>query len=148
MLNCKILMGVIVCTAIPIFVTMKRALLILMVIAASTEAQAQYKISSQDSLVKALMNRHIAINQAKKTMPGYRVQIFFGPQRVKANEVKSDFLNIYPAIGAYLVYHQPNFKIRVGDFKTRLEAMKFLKELQPLYSTAFLVKDEVKLPEL
>jgi hypothetical protein len=104
-------------------------------------------MKSQDSLVKVLMNRHVAINQAKRTMPGYRVQIFFGPQRLKANEVKTDFLQIYPAVGAYLIYQQPNFKIRVGDFKTRLEAMKFLKELQPLYSTAFLVKDEVKLPE-
>lgn len=113
----------------------------------SNRSNAQYSLRAQDSLVKVLMNRQIAINQAKRTMPGYRVQIFFGPQRVKANEVKSDFLNLYPNTGAYLVYHQPNFKIRVGDFKTRLEAMKFLKELQPLYSTAFLVKDEVKLPE-
>lgn len=104
-------------------------------------------MKTQDSLVKILMNRHVAINQAKKTMPGYRVQIYFGPQRLKATEVKIDFLHIYPNVGAYLVYHQPNFKIRVGDFKTRLEAMKFLKELQPLYSTAFLVKDDVKLPE-
>ena len=37
--------------------------------------------------------------------------------------------------------------IRVGDFKTRLEAMKFLKEIQSLYSAAFIVKDDVKLPE-
>lgn len=108
----------------------------------------QYSMKSQDSLVKVLLNRHVAINQAKRTMPGYRVQIYFGPQRIKATEVKTDFLHIYPNVGAYLVYHQPNFKIRVGDFKTRLEAMKFLKELQPLYSTAFLVKDDVKLPEL
>lgn len=121
--------------------------LIIFICCTTTSVNAQYSLRTQDSLVKVLMNRQIAISQAKRTMPGYRVQIFFGPQRVKANEVKSDFLNIYPNIGAYLVYHQPNFKIRVGDFKTRLEAMKFLKELQPLYSTAFLVKDDVKLPE-
>jgi len=108
---------------------------------------SQYSMKTQDSLVKVLMSRHIAINQAKRTMPGYRVQIYFGPQRLKATEVKTDFLHIYPNVGSYLVYHQPNFKIRVGDFKTRLEAMKFLKELQPLYSTAFLVKDDVKLPD-
>lgn len=110
-------------------------------------SRAQYSLSTQDSLVRLLVNRHVAIGQAKKTMPGYRVQIHFGSQRAKANEVKADFLKIYPNMGAYLVYHQPNFKIRVGDFKTRLEAMKFLKEIQPLYSTAFLVKDEVRLPE-
>ena len=108
---------------------------------------AQYSLSTQDSMVRLLVNRHVALGQAKKTMPGYRVQIHFGSQRAKANEVKADFLKIYTNMGAYLVYHQPNFKIRVGDFKTRLEAMKFLKEIQPLYSTAFLVKDDVRLPE-
>jgi hypothetical protein len=106
-----------------------------------------YSTNSQDSLVKLLVNRHIAIGQAKRTMPGYRVQIHFGSSRTKANEVKTDFLKLYPNVGSYLVYHQPNFKIRVGDFKTRMEAQKFLKDIQPLYSTAFLVKDDVKLPE-
>lgn len=108
---------------------------------------AQYSVKEQDSLVKILVNRHIAIGQAKRTMPGYRVQIHFGSQRLKANEIRNDFMQIYPNVGAYLIYHQPHFKVSVGDFKTRLEALKFLKEIQPLYSTAFLVREEVKLPE-
>lgn len=108
---------------------------------------AQYSVAQQDSLVKTLVNRHIAIGQAKRSMPGYRIQIHFGTQRVKANEIRTDFLQIYPNVGAYLIYHQPHFKVSVGDFKTRLEALKFLKEIQPLYSTAFLVREEVKLPE-
>jgi len=135
----------------PIFAAMRSGIFLITLLIAflmsGISAKAQYSLRTQDSLVKVLMHRHIAINQAKRSMAGYRVQIHFGPQRAKANEVKSDFLSLYPNMGAYLVYHQPNFKIRVGDFKTRLEAMKFLKEVQPLYSTAFLVKDEVKLPE-
>ena len=107
----------------------------------------QYSLKTQDSLIHQLVTRHIAINQAKRTMPGFRVQIYFGPNRTKANEVKTDFLQIFPNTGAYLVYQQPNFKIRVGDYKSRLEALKFLKEIQTLYSSAFIVKDEVKLPE-
>ena len=107
----------------------------------------QYSLKTQDSLIHQLVTRHIAINQAKRTMPGFRVQIYFGPNRTKANEVKTDFLQIFPNTGAYLVYQQPNFKIRVGDYKSRLEALKFLKEIQTLYSAAFIVKDEVKLPE-
>lgn len=108
---------------------------------------AQYSVAEQDSLVKILVNRHVAIGQAKRSMPGYRIQIHFGTQRVKANEIRTDFLQIYPNVGAYLIYHQPHFKVSVGDYKTRLEALKFLKEIQPLYSTAFLVREEVKLPE-
>ena len=80
-------------------------------------------------------------------MPGYRIQIYFGQNRTKANEVKTDFLQLFPKTGAYLVYQQPNFKIRVGDFRSRLEASKFLKDIQSLYAAAFIVKDEVKLPE-
>lgn len=108
---------------------------------------AQHSLAAQDSLVKILVNRHIAIGQAKRSMPGYRIQIHFGSQRLKANEIRTDFLQIYPHVGAYLIYHQPHFKVSVGDYKTRLEALKFLKEIQPLYSTAFLVREEVKLPE-
>lgn len=124
-----------------------KALIILSFSLFTGAVQAQYPPAKHDSLVKVLMNRHIAICQAKQSMPGYRVQIFFGPQRTTANEVRTDFLHLYPNVTAYIIYQQPNFKIRVGDFKTRLEAMKFLKEVQPLYSTAFLVEDEVKLPE-
>lgn len=106
-----------------------------------------YSLKTQDSLVQVLANRHLAISQAKRTMPGYRIQIYFGNDRTKANEVKTDFLQLFPNTGTYLIYQQPNFKIRVGDFKSRLDAMKFFKEIQSLYSTAFIVKDEVKLPE-
>jgi len=108
---------------------------------------AQYSPAVHDSLVKVLVNRHTAISQAKGTMHGYRVQIYFGPQRNSANEVKDDFSKLYADIPAYLSYQQPNFKIRVGNFTTRLEALKFLKEIQPYFSTAFIVEDEVMLPE-
>jgi len=81
-------------------------------------------------------------------MAGYRVQIFFGGQRTDANQIKNEFSRMYPLVNAYISYQQPNFKVRVGDFKTRLEAMKFLKQIHPLYTTAFIVKDDVRLPDL
>ncbi|MFM7079889.1 MAG: SPOR domain-containing protein [Bacteroidota bacterium] len=99
-----------------------------------------------DGAVKALMSKHIALGKVRNSMPGYRVQIFFGDKREDANLVKSDFLKVYPNVGAYLVYQQPNFKIRVGDFKTRLLATEFLNEIQGKFPMAFLVQDDVKLP--
>jgi hypothetical protein len=101
-----------------------------------------------DSLTNLLVDRHKKVNAAKMSMPGYRIQIYFGSERSKANEIKSDFTGGFPQTSAYLVYHQPNFKVRVGDFRTRLEAMGFLKKLGDRYTTAFIVQDEVKLPEL
>lgn len=82
------------------------------------------------------------------TMPGYRIQIYFGSERAKANTYRSDFLQEYPDMGAYVIYQQPNFKLRVGDFKTRLEAAKFLTEMQTRFAVAFIVNDDVKLPDI
>lgn len=81
-------------------------------------------------------------------MPGFRIQVFFGPERQKAQEAKTQLSALYPENQTYLVYQQPNFKVRLGDFKTRLEASRFLQRVQGNYPGAFIVPDEVRLPEL
>lgn len=80
-------------------------------------------------------------------MPGFRVQVYYGSQRSKAMEIRTEVLKKFPQSAAYIIYQQPNFKVRLGDFKTRLEAMKLLDEVRHDYGQAFIVKDEVKLPE-
>ena len=80
-------------------------------------------------------------------MPGFRVQVYYGSQRSKATETRTDVLKKFSSVPAYIIYQQPNFKLRLGDFKTRIEAMKLLDEVRHDYPQAFIVKDEVKLPE-
>lgn len=108
---------------------------------------AQSRIVSQDSIANRLVEKLKKLNAAHQSMPGYRLQLYFGNDRAHANDLKTEFLNLYPKTSAYVLYRQPNFKLRVGDFKSRLEALKFLKEIQTFYNTAFIVQDEVKLPE-
>lgn len=93
-----------------------------------------------------LVERHKLLSAAKMSRPGFRVQLYFGNDRSKALEMRSDFMTSYPSYGAYLIYQQPYFKVRAGDFYTRLEAQGFLKKIQSIYSSAFIVTDEVKLP--
>ena len=81
-------------------------------------------------------------------MHGYRIQIYFGGTRQKASDNKLEFSSKYPDIPAYITYQQPNFKVRVGDYRNRYEAQKFLKEIEGLFPTSFIVPDEVKLPPL
>lgn len=95
-----------------------------------------------------LVDKQKRLNQANQTMSGYRIQIYFGGVRQKASEIKLDFNSKYPALAAYLTYQQPNFKVRVGDFRTRFEAQKFLKDIEGLYPSSFIVPEEVKLPPI
>lgn len=121
-------------------------LLILLFIAFYNVCPAQ-KLAN-DSLAFILTQRHKKVNASKMTMPGYRIQIYFGNERIKAQEIKSSFLQNHSKISAYMVYHQPNFKVRVGDFRTRFEAVGFLKKIESEFKTSFIVPDDVKLPDL
>ena len=47
-----------------------------------------------------------------------------------------------------MIYQQPNFKVRTGDFRSRIEAAGFLHKINPHFTNAFIVPDEVKLPDL
>lgn len=105
-------------------------------------------IITKDSRFDELVNKQKIQNQISQSMHGYRIQIYFGGIRQKASEVKLDFNSRFPDIQAYLSYQQPNFKVRIGDYRNRFEAQKFLKEIEGLYPTSFIVPDEVKLPPL
>lgn len=101
----------------------------------------------QDYKIKQLLEKHVEIN-SKAPIKGYRVKIHFGTDKNKAKEVKGSFIAKYPDVPAYEKYDQPNFNIRVGDFRTKLEAYKLLKEIQADFPSAFIVQDEIEFPAL
>ncbi len=105
-------------------------------------------IITKDARLDELIEKQRRQNLSNQTMHGFRIQIYFGGNRQKASEVKIDFNSKYADIPSYLTYQQPNFKVRVGDYRNRLEAQKFLREIEGLYPTSFIVSDDVKLPPI
>lgn len=101
----------------------------------------------QDYKVKKLLAKHVEINANEKTR-GYRVKIHFGADKNQAYDIKKKFLELFPDVPAYAKYDQPNFNIRVGDFRTKLEAYNFLKKVEVEFPAAFLVQDEIEFPLL
>lgn len=102
--------------------------------------------------VKMIEDPRIAeLNRKKKENPtkldGYRVQLFFG-DRSKAQEIRGDFIREYPNTAAYISYLAPNFRLRVGDFRSRLACEKFKHQLGSEYSGSYIVKDKIELPPL
>lgn len=81
-------------------------------------------------------------------MPGYRIQIYLGTDRNQANKVKAEFLQMYPDQPAYLDYQAPNFRIRVGDFRDKLEAQKLFHELKDVFDGVLIVPDKINFPQL
>jgi hypothetical protein len=94
-------------------------------------------------------DRIARLDSLKKEYPGkpsgFRVQIFFG-NRKEALERKADFIESHPDIPAYISYLAPNFRLRVGDFRTRLEAERLKDTLD--YTGCYIVRDKIELPDL
>ena len=115
--------------------------------AQKTVADTGKVVFVQDSSITNLVAKHIEINKKAK-IKGYRVKIHFGGDKSKEKEIKAQFLSKYPDVPAYEKYDQPNFNIRVGDFRTKLEAYKLLKQIQTDFPASFIVQDDIEMPPI
>lgn len=79
---------------------------------------------------------------------GYRIQLFFDSERSAINDARGTFISKYPRIDTYTTYNAPNFFLRVGDFRSRLEAEKVKEELSGYFPTSFIVMEKINLPRL
>ncbi len=105
----------------------------------------------RDVRLDSLVMRHIRVNEAKDGFEGYRLQLFSGSgtaARQQANDLRVEFMFQYPEVPAYLIYQSPNFKVRVGDCRTELEAVKLQRDLEYQYPGGFIVRDDIKFPKL
>ena len=49
-------------------------------------------------------------------------------------------------IGVYRTFESPNFKVCVGDFRTKDEALKLYHALKSSYPTAIILKETINYP--
>ena len=100
----------------------------------------------QDPRIETLVEKYR--EQQSSSIEGYRIQIAASSNRTNIYELKSQFLALYPDIKNYVVYQTPNFKLRVGNYRTRLEAYRDFQEIKEEFEGAFIINDEIKLSEL
>jgi len=103
----------------------------------------------QSDAISSIMKKSIIINEAKPLVSGYRIQIFSVSgvnSKDKVNKEKAEFLLKDIDAIAYIVYQSPYFKLRIGDYRTKLEAYHYLQEIIEEYPFAFVVKDEINSP--
>ena len=79
---------------------------------------------------------------------GYRVQLFFDSDRKLVDEARSKFIAAYPKVDSYIVFTAPNYVLKVGDFRTELEAERIKDNLFVNFPTSFIVKELVNLPRI
>lgn len=90
-------------------------------------------------------------NNARKMFTGFRIRIYFDSAqnaREQSLSIMKRFAESHPDIAAYRSYVAPNFKVTVGNFRTRADAEAALTEIQIEYPSAFIVREKFKYPSL
>lgn len=81
-------------------------------------------------------------------LSGYRIQLFFDNDRKLLDEARSKFISLYPKIDTYVIYNAPNYFLKVGDFRTMLEAERIKSTLFREFPTCFITKELINLPRI
>lgn len=106
-------------------------------------------VVNQDPDIERMLLWHVENNNIKNKIDGFRVEIFFSSDvdaKENALKKKEEFLENYPEESVHVQYISPNFRVRVGDFRTKNEALKLYKEIKNTYPVAFIVSDEIDFP--
>jgi hypothetical protein len=109
-------------------------------------------VISQDPRVDTLITRYIIYNRRLNGMEGFRIQIFNSSEknaREASGKVRAEFMSKFPDIVSYASFDRPSYyKIRVGDYRTRIEGTKYLLMVREVFPDAYLVPDRINFPDL
>ena len=79
---------------------------------------------------------------------GYRVQLVFDSNKKMIDDARSKFVSSNPKIDTYILYNAPNFILKVGDFRTKIEADRLKDAMMRDFPTCFVVKEMINLPRI
>ena len=90
----------------------------------------------QDNKIADLLNIYKSSNESHEY---YRIQVGFGSY-AKAQSIKENVVMDFPGLSSKIDFDSPTYRVRVGRFKTKLEAERKFKEVRIKYPEAMLLK--------
>ncbi|WP_461450856.1 SPOR domain-containing protein [Mucilaginibacter sp.] len=117
-------------------------------------AQTRGKVEvDKDPKVDSLIGNYLVGGKAAKggaaaSSYGFRIQVFNGSDRNGAYTAQAKIQDRFPELHTYLSYRDPNFKVKVGDFRSRLEAEKMVEEMRPAFTGMYIISEKINLPKL
>ena len=123
---------------------------ILLAIGASAQDTSSVVVH-KDPRLDVLLKKQGEVNEAvrkanARTARGYRLLVINTNKRDEAIAAKTKVYTNFPDLKAYLVYQSPYFKLKVGNFKTREEALQYQKSLGYYFPKGvFVIADTIEI---
>ena len=103
---------------------------------------------NQSRAMRSALDSYVSNNAAKK-LTGYRIRVYFDNgqnARLRSESIARAVSGAFPGIGVYRTFESPNFKVTVGDFRTKDEALKVFHSLKANYPTAIILRETINYP--
>jgi hypothetical protein len=105
----------------------------------TTSAQDGKTNISVDPKIDQLLKEKRKLNTGLFLNEGYKIQIFYGnseESKKKLQEFKKEFKDLDGTI----IFNSPNYKVWIGNFKTRIEVERAMIDIKKKYPTALIIK--------
>ena len=107
------------------------------------ESEGDLRVETPAS-VDELVAQKIAFNKEQNSYPGYKIQIYYGSEK-ECYEIKDEFTALFPDIPTSIIFSTPQWKLQVGEYRTRLEADKSIQSIKKEYPSAIVLATDIEL---
>ena len=105
----------------------------------SSRAQDGKTSVSVDPKIDQLLKEKRKLNTGLFLNEAYKIQIFYGnseESKKKLQEFKREFKDLDGTI----IFNSPNYKVWIGNFKTRIEVERAMFDIKKKHPTALIIK--------
>ncbi len=83
-------------------------------------------------------------NKTVETLQGYKIQIYYGSEK-ECYEVKDEFSSLFSEIPTSIIFSTPQWKLQIGNYRTRLEADHAMVNIKKEYPAAIVLVSEIEI---
>lgn len=105
----------------------------------NTSAQTDKLSLNQDQKFEQLLNEKRKINNSLASSEGYKIQIYSGDNKNSRREL-AKFKSDFEYLDATIIFNTPDYKVWVGNFKSKIDAERHLVEIQKKFSGSIIIK--------
>ena len=97
--------------------------------------------------IHKLILKYEKILKKRNGINGWRVQLKFKAKEAEIIKLKSKFIKNYPDIPIYLMYDEPYYKIRVGNCRNKLDAIRIKNKISTHFPGSYPVPELINFSE-
>ena len=98
---------------------------------------------SINNTLDAVLDSISEFNLQNGVVDGFTIQVYSGPKREEALNVKKQIATTLPELESDVQYVQPNFRVRTGKYYNRLEAQKDYLSVKRYFPNAIVIPDRI-----